>query len=568
MMSIDPVDDMTFWYTSEYIQTSGTASWQTRIASLKIDTRPDVITSAATDIATTAATLNGTVNSNGLATNFYFQWGTTTTYGNLTATMQAGTGMTPVPVSAGITGLSTGVTCHFRLVAVNSRGTTYGKDVIFTPGAAVVTTKEITSVLLTTASTGGTVIHDGGAAVTSRGVCWGTTINPVVSGNHTLDGSGTGVFTSTISGLSPSTLYHVRAYATNSTGTFYGDDFSFTTLCGLGTLPVSEYFPTATWPACWTQQVTGTGAANTWTVSNTKYSGGNYREMKSTFKTINPGTTRLVTKPFNTVGMARLNLSFRYMLDAFTGGPTLLIQSSVNGITWTNEAWSVLTTYTNINATIVNTTIVNNLDNESTFIAFTITGNLAGYDYWYIDDVQITGMPFNRQLSNITILNGTVNCYNAAQTVTVAGSGTSFTVQSGGSATMIAGQKILYLPNTTVQSGGYMWGYIAPAGPFCVTQSMPLLTSTQDELPGTILRSFFKIYPNPTSGTFMLEWTTDFPSDGTTAEIFGIRGEKVLTTRLTGERKQEFSLAGCPAGVYIIRVVSLTSTETALIVKQ
>ena len=77
---------------------------------------------------------------------------------------------------------------------------------------------------------GGNVTADGGATVTARGICWSTSQNPTISGSHTTDGTGTGTFTSNMTGLEPNTTYYVRAYATNSAGTAYGDQVSFTTL--------------------------------------------------------------------------------------------------------------------------------------------------------------------------------------------------------------------------------------------------------------------------------------------------------------------------------------------------
>jgi hypothetical protein len=91
----------------------------------------------------------------------------------------------------------------------------------------------VTGITPFSATTGGTVISDGGALVTSRGVCWSTSANPTTAGNHTSDGEGTGSFVSTLADLSWNTLYYVRAYATNSTGTVYGNEVSFSTLdCG------------------------------------------------------------------------------------------------------------------------------------------------------------------------------------------------------------------------------------------------------------------------------------------------------------------------------------------------
>ena len=93
----------------------------------------------------------------------------------------------------------------------------------------VVTTTTASSITTTTASSGGNVTNDGGATVTARGVCWSETANPTTAGSHTTDGSGTGSFSSYITGLSANTLYHYRAYATNSVGTSYGAEYSFTT---------------------------------------------------------------------------------------------------------------------------------------------------------------------------------------------------------------------------------------------------------------------------------------------------------------------------------------------------
>ena len=91
-----------------------------------------------------------------------------------------------------------------------------------------VTTAAVTNITQTTATSGGTVTSDGGATVTARGVCWNTSSNPTTANSHTTDGSGTGTFVSNLTGLTPLTLYYVRAYATNSVGTAYGNELSFT----------------------------------------------------------------------------------------------------------------------------------------------------------------------------------------------------------------------------------------------------------------------------------------------------------------------------------------------------
>ncbi len=91
------------------------------------------------------------------------------------------------------------------------------------------TTAAITSIETTTATSGGIISSDGESNVTSRGICWSTNTNPTTADSKTSDGTGTGTFISNLTGLLPNTTYYVRAYATNSVGTAYGNQVSFST---------------------------------------------------------------------------------------------------------------------------------------------------------------------------------------------------------------------------------------------------------------------------------------------------------------------------------------------------
>jgi len=105
------------------------------------------------------------------------------------------------------------------------------------PTSPVLTTTAITAITQTTATAGGNVTSDGGATVTARGVCWSTTTGPTIAlSTKTIDGTGTGTFTSSLTALTAGTVYYVRAYATNSTGIAYGNEISFTTTAS--TVPV------------------------------------------------------------------------------------------------------------------------------------------------------------------------------------------------------------------------------------------------------------------------------------------------------------------------------------------
>jgi len=92
------------------------------------------------------------------------------------------------------------------------------------PGTPIVFTSPVTLSGATSAITGGNVSSDGGSPVTARGVCWGTSSIPTIANSHTIDGSGTGTFTSNISGLTAGGTYYFRAYASNVVGTVYGSE--------------------------------------------------------------------------------------------------------------------------------------------------------------------------------------------------------------------------------------------------------------------------------------------------------------------------------------------------------
>jgi uncharacterized protein (TIGR02145 family) len=129
---------------------------------------------------------------------------------------------------------------YVRAYATNIAGTAYGSQVSFTTTVTgtvpTVITTNITNITQTTATGVGDVIAQGSSSVTARGVCWSASSNPTTSNTHTTDGSGTGSFTSSLTGLTGNTPYYVRAYATNIAGTAYGIQLSFTTT-GTGTVP-------------------------------------------------------------------------------------------------------------------------------------------------------------------------------------------------------------------------------------------------------------------------------------------------------------------------------------------
>jgi hypothetical protein len=146
-----------------------------------------------------------------------------------------------------ISGLSISTTYYVRAYATNTAGTGYGNEVTFTTqnGVANLTTSTPTSITAMTATSGGNITSDGGSDISARGVCWSTSPNPTIANSKTINGYGTGSFTSNMTGLNANTLYYVRAYATNGVGTFYGNEITFTTQNGvvnLTTTSISNIF--------------------------------------------------------------------------------------------------------------------------------------------------------------------------------------------------------------------------------------------------------------------------------------------------------------------------------------
>jgi hypothetical protein len=181
----------------------------------------------------------------------------------------------------------------------------------------------------------------------------------------------------------------------------------------------------------------------------------------------------------------------------------------------------------------------------------------------------------NITLENLTVQNSETVCYDAYHTITVAGGTSTFVVQSGGSATLIAGQNILFMPGTYVQTGGYLHGYITTIGEFCEDAGFPPVAWTEN--PQIITHAvtnerdetaWWYVYPNPTPGSFTLEFSQTEESQKVEIIIYGIKGEKITHQSLQSTGKHTFSLSGKPAGIYFIRVISETRAETKKMLKE
>jgi uncharacterized protein (TIGR02145 family) len=129
-----------------------------------------------------------------------------------------------------------GISANSRDVYKSNNSKRFGYSVRCLKGEVqllpVLNTKTVNSITLNTAISGGNVRSDGGAPITARGVCWSTSPNPTIGNNKSLNGTGSGSFTSPMTGLTANTSYYVRAYATNNIGTAYGNEVFLKTYTG------------------------------------------------------------------------------------------------------------------------------------------------------------------------------------------------------------------------------------------------------------------------------------------------------------------------------------------------
>jgi hypothetical protein len=234
--SITGLTRATAYHLRAYATNSAGTGYSADASFTTLPDLPTVTTMAASGINPTTATAGGNVTDDGggTITARGIVWSTAANPTTTDSKTNDGTGTNGFASS--LTGLTAATAYHIRAYATNAGGTSYGSDVTFTTLSPVVPTVTLTgasSITKSTAGAGGTITDSGGASVTARGVVWSTTANPTTTDSKTIDGTGSGTYSSSLTGLTRVTSYHLRAYATNSVGTGYSADSTFTTLADL-----------------------------------------------------------------------------------------------------------------------------------------------------------------------------------------------------------------------------------------------------------------------------------------------------------------------------------------------
>jgi hypothetical protein len=206
---------------------------------------------------------------------------------------------------------------------------------------------------------------------------------------------------------------------------------------------------------------------------------------------------------------------------------------------------------------------------EVTFTNF--SGNFAGeaYENDPFNRIHWGDVPLNRLVENVTLTNGQELCFDAVQTITVQ----DLLVQSGGVIHLVAGQSVLLLPGILVEANGYLRAWIDTDGMYCANPKAIVAASDQalteikfDE--ALQIKSGIKVYPNPTTGFFLLELPKSDEASIANVEIYDMMGELIKQTTLFGVKSYQFNLSKQPRGIYIIRVLQGESLYMEKVIRQ
>ncbi len=380
------------YYVRVYHTNAGTASGGFTICASGVQaTAPIVVTGTKTNVLDITATLiNNSVNNGGFpvtASGIVYSLNPTPVRGGIGVVDSINNPVVTTGTwSKNIAGLFASTTYYYRAYAINAIGITYGADSTFIttagPVAPFVVTVAASNVQTTSAAMGGNITSNGGSAVTASGVVCSTTPNPVVAGFGVIDSTTnpvvlTGNYSFNVTGLTASTKYYFRAYATNLVGTSYGNLDSFTTAPIISSFPYTENFDGTT--TAWTTSAIN-GGSNAWvrgtpakTVLSGAYSSPNAMVTFLTGNYLGTEDCVVLSPQFNFSALASDPvLRFRHKLKTdldpnYDGG---VVEISINGGAWTR-----------LDATIGTGTNFNTPNSYSWYNNLSTLGNLGANKY-------------------------------------------------------------------------------------------------------------------------------------------------------------------------------------------
>ena len=475
----------------------------------------------------------------------------------------------------------TGITTDYNGI---TRGTPPDMGALEFQAVPVIVTTNATSLTTTTAVLNGTANAQNESAAISFEYGLTTAYgNTVVATPSNVTGMVTTPVTAAIGSLLPNTTYHFRAVGTINSVITNGNDMTFKTSCAPVDPAGAITGPASVCPGSIGNVYSINPIANAtdyvWSVpEGASITGGaNTTSITVTFGSL-PGNVSVYGTSSCATGSSSTVAVTLSPLPAAAGtisGPALTAQghtgiaysvpaiSDATGYTWNLPSGATIATGANTNSITVD------FSPAAVSGVITVYGTNGCGNGVLSPELSFTVIPLSTAVQNVTVADGQVVCYNAMEVITVAGNGTTFTIGSDGSATMIAGQKILYEPGTLVISGGYMHGMIATNNQYCggLAPSMVTRTSVTESTPDIQAGSTFKVYPNPTTGNFTIEANGTQESGVTTVNVYTLNGVMVLSGSLQDENRHTFSASALVPGIYLIRMTSGNHTQISKLIK-
>jgi len=243
--------------------------------------------------------------------------------------------------------------------------------------------------------------------------------------------------------------------------------------------------------------------------------------------------------------------------DQSNGGPVSGAAVLLNGTAWygiTEEEGTCL--IDNIAPGTYDILIIAEGFHDVNLESFTIAGNQMNY----VTETMIPDLPENITLPDILIPNNESECYAATHTLTVGGSGSTFVVEAGGAAELVAGELVHLLPGTLVEHGGHLVARITTSGEYCSNQEA-LMANIADPAPieNPLAHcpepSFFTIFPNPSTGRFTLELTGNPANAKVMVEASNLMGKQIFKKEYSGSMSYIIELENVKPGIYLIQVM-------------
>lgn len=196
-------------------------------------------------------------------------------------------------------------------------------------------------------------------------------------------------------------------------------------------------------------------------------------------------------------------------------------------------------------------------------VNYKVTSGICTWELWSVTVVHGSLVPVTQEINNLVVNGSMDTCFNATQTITVAGNDSYFSVEAGGSATLIAGVNIVLLPGTTVHLNGYLSATISQNGQYCTPPDQPQSKAIQGA-PTALLSP--RLYPNPASDICTLDLTM-FDAEEMTVAVTGSDGRCCLQFKAMGGTTQSFSVNSLLSGIYMVKISSGSQISMARLVR-